>query len=149
MFEKLKTIFKGAGLLVKHGDLIHDVVTAWTSYPGLENPEKLRTWLRPLLLDATTLALMTKTPIDDAITLAAMRIVDHDRSWNAIHAMALLVRDGGLFQDGVLIPESTAYQNNVNDLNDVAKEILPNCPVLVHAAVGLLLLILQRRTAKP
>ena len=134
--------------ILKHGTLIGNVLTAWNAFPGLDKSENLRWWLRPLLVDAQTLALLTKTPIDDAVALAALRIVDNDRAWAVVHALALLARDGSVFKDGVLIPEATAYQTNMTELNDVSQEILPESPVLIHAVIGLLLLLLQRRTIK-
>ena len=145
MFEKLKLMFRGAGLVIKHGTLIGNVLSAWNRYPGLDKSENLRLWLRPLLVDAQALALLTKTQIDDAIVLAALRIVDHDRAWAVVHAMALLAQDGYAFQDGVLIPESVAYQANMTELTDVTQEILPDSPILLHAVIGLLLLLLQRK----
>ncbi len=148
MFEKLKNIISGVGIVFKYGDIISSVVTAWNSFPGLDDSPRLKKWIKPLLLDASTLALATKTTIDDAITIAALRIVDNERSWNAVHAMALLVRDGGLFKDGVLVPESQAYTENLNVVNDVAKDISPGCPALVHAAIGLILFLLQQRFSK-
>ncbi len=148
MFEKLKTLLKGVGIAFKYGDTIHDVINAWTTYPGLDNPSELRRWVRPLLLDAQVLAISTKTPIDDMIVMAAQRIVENDQAWTAVHAMALLARDGGLFKDGVLIPESTAYQGHLVSLNSAAQDILPRCPVIVHAAIGLLLMLLQQRFTK-
>jgi len=148
MFEKLKLMLRGAGLILKHGTLIGNVLTAWNSFPGLDKSENLRWWLRPLLVDAQTLALLTKTPIDDAVALVALRIVDNDRAWAVVHALALLARDGSVFKDGVLIPESVAYQANMTELNDAAQEIMPESPVLIHAVIGLLLLILQRKMNK-
>jgi len=145
MFDRLKLIFRGAGLAFKHGALIGKVVTAWNSYPGLDHSETLRSWLWPLLLDAQELAYLTKTPIDDTIVLVARRIVENDRSWAVVHAMALLAAEGHSFKDGVLIPQATAYQNQLAELNEVAQEIVPGCPVLVHAAIGLLLFLLQQR----
>jgi len=148
MFDRLKLMLRGAGLVFKHGTLIGNVLTAWNSFPGLDKSDNLRWWLRPLLEDAQTLALLTKTPVDDAIALAALRIVDNDRAWAVVHAMALLARDGSVFKDGVLVPESVAYQTNMTELNDVSQEIMPESPVLIHAVIGLLLLLLQRRTTK-
>ena len=145
MLDRMKLIFRGAGLALKHGALIGNVLSAWNQYPGVEDSEALRLWLRPVLQDAWSLALLTKTPIDDAIVFAALRIVDHDRAWAVVHSMVLLGKDGYTFQDGVLIPESTAYQTQLAELNDAAQEALPGCPVLVHAAIGLLLLLLKRR----
>ena len=148
MFDRLKLLLRGAGLVLKHGTLIGNVLTAWNSFPGLDKSENLRWWLRPLLVDAQALALLTKTPIDDAVALVALRIVDNDRAWAVVHALALLARDGSVFKDGVLIPESVAYQANMMELNDAAQEIMPESPVLIHAVIGLLLLLLQRRTIK-
>ena len=145
MFDRLKLIFRSAGLILQHGTLIGNTLSAWNRFPGLEDSEKLRHWLRPLLQDAWSLALLTKTPLDDAIVFAALRMVDNDRAWAVVHSLVLLGNDGFTFKDGVLIPESMAYQTSVAELNDVAQEILPGCPVLIHAAIGLLLLLLQQR----
>ena len=146
MFDRLKLIFRGAGIVFKHGTLIGKVVTAWNSYPGLDHSENLRRWLGLLLLDAQELALLTKTTIDDTVVFAARRIVENDRAWAVVHAMALLAQEGASFKDGVLIPESKVYQAQLTELNEIAQEILPNSSVLIHAAIGLLLLLLQRRT---
>jgi len=141
-------MFRGAGLVLTHGTLIGNVLSAWNRFPGLDHSDNLRQWLRPLLLDAQALALLTKTQIDDAVTFAALRIIDNERAWAVVHAMALLARDGSVFKDGVLIPESTAYQTNMTELTDATAEILPGSPILVHAVIGLLLLILQRKINK-
>jgi hypothetical protein len=145
MFEKLKLMFRGAGLVLKHGTLVGNLLAAWNRFPGIDDAENLRNWLRPLLHDAQALALLTQTQIDDTIAFVALRIVDSDRAWAVVHAMTLLARDGGVFKDGVLVPESTAYQARMDELNKIAPEILPGCPVLVHAAIGLLLLLLNRK----
>ena len=145
MFDRIKLFFRGAGLVFKHGDLIGNVISAWHRYPGLEQSEPLRNWLRPLLRDSQALALLTKTQIDDLVVFAALRVIDNDRAWNVVHSMALLAQDGGVFKDGVLIPEADAYQSSMAELNDVAQEILPGSPILLHAVIGLLLLILQRK----
>ena len=148
MFDKIKLMFQGASVVLRHSILLGKFITAWNAFPGLESSENLRIWLRPLLLDAHSLALVTKTPIDDAIAIAALRITENDKAWAAVHAMALLAQDGFAYQDGVVVPESTAYQDIMTGLSDAALEILPGCPVLFHAAIGLLLLLLQRKVNK-
>ena len=148
MFEKIKTFFTGVGYVFKYGDLISGVVTAWHKYPGLDDSEKLRSWLKPLLFDASTLALLTKTPIDDTIVITAIKLIDNDRCWTAIHALALLARDGGSFRDGVLIPESTVYSSYLAELDAASKYVLPGCPILIHAALGLILFLLQQRISR-
>jgi hypothetical protein len=148
MFQRIKTFFSGVGIVFKYGDIIGGVVSAWNSYPGLDDSEKIRRWIKPLLLDASTLALLTKTPIDDTIVIGAVRIVDHDRAWAAVHSLALLARDGGLFKDGILVPESAAYQSQLDEINAASKEIAPGCPILIHAAVGLILFLLQQRISR-
>jgi hypothetical protein len=144
MFDRIKLIFRGAGIAFKHGPLIGSILAAWNRYPGLENSETLRLWLKPLLTDAQALALLTPTPVDDAVALAALRIVENDRTWAVVHAMALLAQEGSVFKDGVLIPEDKAYQNQLAELNDAAQEVVPDSPILIHVAVGLLLLLLKR-----
>lgn len=148
MFEKIKTFFSGVGYVFKYGDLISGVVSAWHKYPGLDDNEKLRGWVKPLLFDASTLALLTKTPIDDTIVITAIKLIDNDRCWTAIHSMSLLIRDGGIFKDGVLIPETAVYSSYLTELNAASKGILPGCPVLIHAAIGLILFLLQQRISR-
>ena len=106
MFSKLKTFVSGVGLVFKYGDLASGIVKAWNSFPGLDaDVPVLRRWLKSLLLDASVLALLTKTEFDDNIVIGVRRLVDDDRAWAIIHSLALLARDGGIDKDGTLIPE--------------------------------------------
>ena len=52
MFDRIKNIFSGLGYALKYGDVIRSVTTAWSRFPGLDDSEALRIWLRPLLTDA-------------------------------------------------------------------------------------------------
>ncbi len=105
MFEKIKNIFSGIGYAIEYGGTIRNVSLAWANFPGLSDSEMIRQWLRPLLTDAATLALLTKTTIDDIVVQAAMRILDNNHSWSVVHGIALLIRDG--FQgSGTLVPEN-------------------------------------------
>ena len=149
MFSKLKTFVSGVGLVFKYGDLASGIIKAWNSFPGLDaDGATLRRWLKSLLLDASVLALLTKTEFDDNIVIGALRLVDDDRAWAIIHSLALLARDGGIDKDGTLIPESEEYPNLIAELNAASQEALPDCPALIHAAVGLLLFLLQQRFSK-
>ena len=149
MFNKLKTFVSGVGLVFKYGDLASGIIKAWNSFPGLDaDGATLRRWLKSLLLDASVLALLTKTEFDDNIVIGALRLVDDDRAWSIIHSLALLARDGGIDKDGTLIPESEEYPNLIAELNAASQEALPDCPVLIHSAIGLLLFLLQQRFSK-
>jgi hypothetical protein len=94
MFAKLKTFFSGLSYAWKYRDVIRNVTTAWSQFPGWNDSELLRLWIRPLVQNATILTALTKTPIDDVIAAAAIRIIDNNTSWNAVYALAQLVRDG-------------------------------------------------------
>jgi hypothetical protein len=94
MFEKLKTFFSGLSYAWKYGDVLRNVTTAWSQFPGWEDSELLRLWIRPLVQNASMLTALTKTPIDDVIAAAAIRIIDSNTSWAAVYALAQLVRDG-------------------------------------------------------
>ncbi len=95
MFDKIKKFFSGIGLALKYGDVLRSVTTAWANFPGLnEDSEALRLWLRPLLTDAGSLALLTQTTIDDIVVQAAVKVVDSNNAWRVVHGMALLIQDG-------------------------------------------------------
>ena len=186
MFNKLKMFVSGVGLVFKYGDLASGIVKAWNSFPGLDaDGATLRRWLKSLLLDASVLALLTKTEFDDNIVIGALRLVDDDRAWSIIHSLALLARDGELAVpsrtelplernnplplgaginernnvermtegeadcgEAARFPESEEYPNLIAELNAASQEALPDCPTLIHAAVGLLLFLLQQRFSK-
>ena len=57
MFERIKNIISGIGYAIKYSDVIRNVTTVWARYPGVEDSQALRLWLRPLLTDAASLAL--------------------------------------------------------------------------------------------
>lgn len=157
MFNKLKTFFGNFGLFVKYGETIRAVATAWRSYPGLDDPTTLRTWVRPILVDISVLTTLTRTPIDDIIAGAAVRIVDNNSSWTVVHSMALFIRDSRAAVPSVSVSccdyeskrNSVASriritEGNAGSLETITREALPDCPHLAIAAVGLLLYLLQR-----
>lgn len=81
MFDRIKNIFSGIGLAVKYGDMVRSITSAYANYPGLEDGDLLRLWIRPLLTDASTsLASLTQTRIDDMVVYAAVKIVDNNHA---------------------------------------------------------------------
>ena len=61
MFAKLKTFFSGLSYAWKYRDVIRNVTTAWSQFPGWNDSELLRLWIRPLVQNATILTALTKT----------------------------------------------------------------------------------------
>jgi hypothetical protein len=55
MFERLKTMMTRLSLAWRYSGILQSLTTAWARYPGLDDPDLLRLWVRPLLLDVTTL----------------------------------------------------------------------------------------------
>ena len=146
MFNRIKNIFSGIGYAIEYGGTIRNVSFAWANFPGLSDSEMIRQWLRPLLTDAATLALLTKTTIDDIVVQAAMRILDNNNSWAVVHGMALLIRDG--FQgSGTLVPENG--DRDVFEMSRrIASETMPENPGAVLSAIGLILFLLQNISNK-
>jgi hypothetical protein len=136
-------MFSGLGLAWKYGGLLRSFTTAWSSYPGIDDPDILRLWVRPLLLDVSTLTALTPTPVDDMIAFTAIRLVDNDHTWSAIHSLTLLARDGGLI-DGVRIPQDRQVAATGELLETISSEI-PENPTIILSAVGLLLYLLRQR----
>jgi hypothetical protein len=143
MFDKLKKLFVGLNYAWQYSDIIARFTTWWSRYPGWDDSELLRIWIRPMLQDASVLTTLTKTPIDDIITVAAIRIVDSNTSWTAVYSLARLVHDGFGF-DGTLIPQSLSQNQNVT-IESIAKNACPDCPAVGLAALGLLMYLLQQR----
>ena len=145
MFDRIKNIFSGIGYALKYGDVIRRVTAAWANYPGLESSEELRIWLRPLLTDAASLALLTKTTIDDIVVQAAVKILDNNNAWNVVHGMALLIEDGFGFSSA-LVP---GQNGDVFEMSRrVAEDTMPECPAAVISAIGVILFVLQNRNNK-
>ena len=147
MFERIQNIFSGIGYAIEYGGTIRSVTKAWSNFPGLNGDgDALRLWLRPLLTDAATLALLTKTSIDDIIVQAAVRILDNNNAWRVVHGIALLIRDG--FQgNGTLVPENG--DRDVFEMSRrIASETMPENPGAVLSAIGLILFLLQNISNK-
>jgi hypothetical protein len=111
MFDRLKDLYNGLTFVWKYGGIIRSATTAWSSYPGLADSELLRLWLRPLISDVATLTSLTPTTIDDTIAHAAIRLVDNNHTWTAIHSLALLGRDSG-YINGVRVPQEKQVSNH-------------------------------------
>ena len=141
MFERLRNTLNGLSLAWKYGDILRSFTTAWSRWPGLDNPDELRIWVRPLLLDVATLTSLTPTPIDDMVAFTAIRLVDNNHAWTAIHSLALLGRDGG-FADGVLIPQDKQVATTGELFATITSE-MPENPTVILSAVGLLLYLLR------
>jgi hypothetical protein len=141
MFEKLKTFFSGLSYAWKYGDVLRDVAVAWSQFPGWDDSELLRLWIRPLVQNASVLTALTKTPIDDVIAAAAIRIIDSNTSWTAVYALAQLVRDGFGYE-GALIPQSIGNDISVES---IARDACPECPAVGLTALGIILYLLQQR----
>jgi hypothetical protein len=141
MFDKLKKIISTLGYAWQYGDIIRNAATAWSKFPGWDDPELLRIWIRPLIQDVAVLTTLTKTPIDDIITTAAIKIVDHNASWSAVYALSQLVRDGFAIE-GTLIPNDG---KNKISVEQIATAACPECPAVGLTALGILLFLLQHR----
>jgi hypothetical protein len=146
MFERLKNLYNGLTFVWKHGGIIRSVTTAWSSYPGLNDPDLLRLWVRPLLLDVATLTSLTPTTIDDMIAHAAIRLVDNNHTWTAIHSLALLGRDSG-YINGVRVPQNERVAS-ASELFEAITTETPENPALVLSAIGLILYLIQQLSRK-
>lgn len=143
MFERIKNIFNGIGLVVKYGDTIRNVTTVWANYPGISDSEMLRIWVRPLLTDAGSLALLTQTTIDDIIVQAAIKVVDNNRAWDVVHGLALLISEGFDFNT-LFIP---GVPGDIFDMSrSIANETMPECPAAIISAIGVLLFLVRTRS---
>jgi hypothetical protein len=146
MFARMKVLLSAFGLFWRYKDTIQTITNAWSSFPGADDSQALRAWVRPLLVEASVLAAMTPTPIDDLIAHAAVKLVDNNNPWTAIHALVLFGRDSG-WVIGVRIPQAEQEDMTRDAFNTVLDEI-PESPSIILAALGVLLYILQQRRGK-
>jgi len=138
MFEKIKTIFTTLKYAWKFSDTIASFTKHITTYPGVDDSIKLRTWLRPVILDLSVLTSLTKNTIDDAVARTAIRIIDSDRSWEAVYSLLMLVHDNTGF-GGVKIPMEEMQSNAVEAFHDVADVVAVENPAVIIAAIGLII----------
>ena len=138
MFEKIKTIFTTLKYAWKLSDTIASFTKHITTYPGVDDSIKLRTWLRPVILDLSVLTSLTKNTIDDAVARTAIRIIDSDRSWEAVYSLLMLVHDNTGF-GGVKIPMEEMQSNAVEAFHDVADVVAVENPAVIIAAIGLII----------
>ncbi|MDR2114798.1 MAG: hypothetical protein LBP87_00295 [Planctomycetaceae bacterium] len=141
MFDKLKTFFSGLSYAWKYGDVLRNVTVTFRQFPGWDDSELLRLWIRPLLQNVSVLTVLTKTPIDDVIAAAAIHIIDNNNSWAAVYALAQLVRDGFGYE-GALIPQCIGNDISVES---IARDACPECPAVGLTALGIILYLLQRK----
>ena len=142
MFETLKNWYNGLTFVWKYGGVIRSFTTAWSTYPGLDDPDLLRLWVRPLLSDVATITSLTPTQVDDVVAFAAMRLIDNNHTWSAIHSLALLGRDGG-FINGVRVPQDERVAS-ANKLLDAITSETPENPTIILSAIGLILYLIQQ-----
>jgi len=93
MFERIKTIFTTLKYAWRFSDTIASFLRHITGYPGMDDSARLRIWLRPVIIDLSMLTTLTQNTIDDAVARTAIRIIDSDRSWDAVYSLLMLAHD--------------------------------------------------------
>jgi hypothetical protein len=143
MFERIKTFFTGVKYIWTYGPVITSMLKYFSTYPGYDDSDKLRTWLRPVILDLSVLTSMSKSTIDDKISLAAIHIIDSDHAWSAVHSLILLANDQSQ-KDGAIKIENYELRDNANETYlDIANEIQAENPAIIIAAIGLIIQLIQ------
>ena len=142
MFEKLKTFFTGVKYIWNYSPTLTSILKCISTYPGVEDSEKLRSWLRPVILDLSILTSMTKNTIDDAVARTAVHIIDNDNSWNAVHSLLLLANDNSS-NGGVKIPMEQMQSDTVESFYEICDTVPVENPAIIIAAVGLIIQLIQ------
>jgi len=142
MFERIKTIFTTLKYAWSYSDTIASFLRHIAGYPGVDNSEKLRIWLRPVVVDLSMLTSLTQNTIDDAVARTAIRIIDSDRSWDAVYSLLMLTYDNtGI--GGVKIPMEKMQSDTVETFYEVADDIPVENPAVIIAAIGLIIQLIQ------
>jgi len=142
MFEKIKTIFTTLKYAWNYSGTIASMLRHISAYPGVDDSITLRTWLRPVIIDLSTLTSMTQNVIDDAVSRTAIRIIDSDRSWDAVYSLLMLAHDNTDI-GGVKIPMDEMQANAVKTFHEVADVMPVENPAVIIAAIGLIIQLIQ------
>ena len=143
MFERIKTFFTGVTYVWKYGPILTSVMQYISTYSGYADSDKLRNWLRPVILDLSMLTSLTRNTIDDKVSLVAIRIIDSDYAWSAVHSLILLANDQ-YKKDGAIKVENYELRDNANETYlDIANEIQAENPAIIIAAIGLIIQLIQ------
>ena len=142
MFERIKTIFTTLKYAWRFSDTIASFLRHITGYPGMDDSARLRIWLRPVIIDLSMLTTLTQNTIDDAVARTAIRIIDSDRSWDAVYSLLMLAYDNtGI--GGVKIPMAEMQSNAVATFYNVAEDMPVENPAVIIAAIGLIIQLIQ------
>ena len=142
MFERIKTIFTTLKYAWRFSDTIASFLRHITGYPGMDDSARLRIWLRPVIIDLSMLTTLTQNTIDDAVARTAIRIIDSDRSWDAVYSLLMLAHDNtGI--GGVKIPMAEMQSNAVETFYNVTEDMPVENPAVIIAAIGLIIQLIQ------
>jgi hypothetical protein len=142
MFERMKTIFTTVKYVWRYSDVLTSVLKYLTTYPGVDDSQQLRTWLRPVILDLSILTSLTRNTIDDSVARTAVRIIDSNRSWNAVYSLLVLVNDS-TSNGAVKIPMAKLQSDAVESMQEVFDEHALENPAVMIAAIGLIIQLIQ------
>jgi lipoate synthase len=152
MFERLKTIVTGVKYVWQYAPTLTSMLRRLAEYPGLDDSEKLRLWLRPLVLDFSVLTSLTKNTIDDVISRTAIQIIDNAKAWTAVYSLAMLVNDNQNEGTVKVLPvENNEKISDVDDLRNkvaeayynVTDEIRVENPTIIISAIGLIIQLIR------
>ena len=142
MFERIKTIFTTLKYAWNYSGTIASMLRHISAYPGVDDSITLRTWLRPVVLDLSMLTSMTRNTIDDAVSRTAIRIIDSDKSWDAVYALLMLTQDN-TSNGAVKIPMAEMRSNAFESLHEVVGDVPVENPAVIIAAIGLIIQLIQ------
>ncbi len=142
MMERIKTLFTSLKYAWKYSETLTSVLRHLSKFPGIEYADDLRAWLRPVVLDFSTLTSLTKNTIDDAIARTAVHIIDCDKAWAAVYSILMLARDRGS-DDGVLVPMDELQNDAVDSFYEISDAVPTESPAIVIAAIGLIIQLVQ------
>ncbi|MDR1491461.1 MAG: hypothetical protein LBT05_01875 [Planctomycetaceae bacterium] len=155
MFERLKTMIAGVKYVWQYAPTLTSALRRLAKYPGLDDSEQLRLWLRPLVLDFSVLTSLTKNTIDDVISRTAIQIIDNAKAWTAVYSLATLVNDNQNNGTVKVLPvENSENNEKIFDVDylrnkvaeayyDVTDEIRVENPALIISAIGLIIQLIQ------
>lgn len=138
MLNLLKTFLKG--LLYLWNNLVRfaDIFRSIADFPGVGDSQTLRIWLRPLVADCSRLSTLTKNQIDDTVTKAATRIINNDKSWDAVYSLIELIHEWPS-ENGELVPHGTLQNDVAEAYYDAVSEFPDVNPAETIAALGAIL----------
>lgn len=151
MFSKIRLLREKWTNFLMYMRTLYSIRQYMKKYPGMEDSQRLRSWVRPIVLRLVIFTEETAISWDDPIMETLLRILDSEQGWSVVYSTLQMIygRDAkevdvrSLTDVGTLCESEASNVSPMENLTQIAREMNPENPMLIIAGVGLLLQLIQ------